>query len=123
MKIPIPKSHKPKIHDNTEEHLIMTPPSVLENKLEELERYNRAIGRVWSDIGLAITFVIAVVTSQITNLGSISGESIRGAFFTGSIVMLIIVCYDLYRIWNAPVKSRRDVVYGLLKKDAKDVEE
>lgn len=121
MEIEKPKSHSPVVHDNTEEDLILVPPSVLENKLESFEHYSRASGTIGSDIALAITFIVPLLTSaDFKSFGPISGATIQGAFYIGAIVVLIKIVYGYLQIKNAPVKSRGGIVHDLLvKKDKK----
>lgn len=114
MQIKQPKSHSPIVHDNTDEHLIMVPPSVLENKLEKFEIHARAWGVIGSDVALMLTFIIAIVTSQFRDFSWIKGATIEGAFYIGAIVMAIKVGRGLYRIYNSRKVSRADIVKSML---------
>ncbi len=115
MKIQKPRSHSPIIHDNTEEDLILVPPSVLENKLDLFEAYTRVRGSIGVNIGLALTLLVSIVTSDFKNIFGLSGPSIRGAFVTGLIVMVVIIIRDIAKLKEAPVKSRTEIVKTLLK--------
>lgn len=114
MNIKKPKSHSPIIHDQTERDLILVPPSVLRNKLGSLQGYLKATGAVGSDIALAFIFIIPIFTAEFKSFGKINGATIEGAFYIGSIVMLIKIMYDLYKIHYAPIKSSDEVVDGFL---------
>jgi|SRR3989344_4719222 len=123
MNIKKPKSHSPTFHDNTDKDIILVPPSVLENKLELLENYSRAFGTVGSDIGLAFVFLTAILTSDFKDFGLIKGATIEGAFYVGSIVMLIKTCRDLYLIVRSKIKSRKELVRNLLVDEDENLKE
>ena len=115
MKITKPKSHTPTIHDNTEEDLILVPPSVLENTLDSFEAYVRIHGGVVANIGLALALFISVVTSDFKDIFGLSGQSIQGAFVAGLIIMVVIIIKDAVKLVKLPVKSRTEIVKTLLK--------
>ena len=95
MRIKKLNSHEVVIHDNRERDLIIVSPAVLENKFEPLKRYLRAIGAIGSDIALAFIFLTPLLTSvKFQDFGPIRGATIEGAFYVGSIVMFIRVCFD-----------------------------
>lgn len=113
MQIKTPKSHSPTIHDNTEEDLIMVPPSVLENKLRDMEEYYKARGGIKSDIGLAVALLVAVLTASFIDIPYISGATIRGAFITALIFIVMKVLYDLYRIFWYDKRDRCHILKSL----------
>lgn len=114
MEIPKPKSQSPKIHDNTEEDLILVPPSVLDNKLRDFEEYHKAHSIISGDIALAIVLLVTVLTTTFKDVYFLKGLTIRGVFLTGFIVMLIKIGHNLYKIFYADKHSRTDVVKFLL---------
>jgi hypothetical protein len=113
MEIKKPKSHTPTIHDNTEKDLILVPPSVLDNKLRDLEEHQRVRGTIASDIALAITLLVAVLTSTFNDQAFIKGSTIRGAFITGFIVILIKIGYGIYKIYQTDKKARINIINDL----------
>lgn len=123
MEIQKPKSHSPEIHDNTEKEIIFVPPSVLLAKLQDFEGYSKAIGSIWSDLGVAITLLAAIATTNFNDIGNFSGQSIRGAFITGLLFMLIRIGNDAYKIFTAKTRSKTDVVQSLLNKATRSLEE
>ena len=115
MEILKPKSHSPKIHDNTEEDIIFVPPSVLENKLRDFEEYNRNWNTLGSDITLAITLIVAIIAMDFRNFVGLDGPTIRGAFLIGFILMLLKIFYILYKIlFRKDGKDREGLIKNLL---------
>lgn len=110
MEIQKPRSHSPKIHDNTEEDLILVPPSVLDNKLRDFEEYNRPHSSVSGDVALTITLIVAILTSTFNDLPYLKGMTIRGAFITAFIFMLVKMGRNLYKIWHANGSKREDII-------------
>jgi len=98
MKIQKPKSHLPKIHDNTEEDLILVPPSVLDNKLRDFESYHRTQSSIVSDIALAVTLIAAFFASTFRDFTYVSGATIKGAFLVGFLVIAIKIGFGVYKI-------------------------
>ncbi|MFC1757013.1 hypothetical protein ACFLZC_02575 [Patescibacteria group bacterium] len=98
MKIQKPKSHVPKIHDNTEEDLILVPPSVLDNKLRDFESYHKAQSSIVSDIALAVTLVAAFFASTFRDFAYISGATIKGAFLVGFLAIAVKIGFSIYKI-------------------------
>ncbi|MBI5913109.1 hypothetical protein HY839_01565 [Candidatus Azambacteria bacterium] len=111
------KSHMPRVHDNTEEDLIIVPPCVLENKLNSFEEYTRMRGSIGTSMGLALTLLVAVITSDFKDFISLPGASIRGAFVTAFIVILVLIIHNLFRLYRAPVKNRASIVKTFLGVD------
>lgn len=108
------KSHTPSVYDNTEEDLILAPPSVLENKLRDFEDSNRLHVLLGSNIALAVTILTAIVTAEFKDLLGLSGQTIRAVFVTAFIIMIVKIIDDLLKIRAAPYKSRKDVIHNLL---------
>lgn len=126
MQIKKPRSHSPKVYDNTEEDLILTPPSVLEGKLRRFEEHIKAREGLISNIGVALALLIAVLTADFKDFEKLSGQSIQGAFITGLFGMIILISYKGYRIYRTKGRSRKDVLQDLLgrqdvKKNKKEV--
>lgn len=118
MEIQKPKSHAPEIHDNTEKDLIIVPPSVLENKLQNFKEHSTARGSISSDIALAITILAAILTSNFKDFVNIPGKSIQGAFITGFIFMLVKIIYSLIKIRKT---GRKDDIVGSLLNENKEM--
>lgn len=116
MEIKKPKSHSPKVHDNTDEHLFLVPPSVLENKLRDFEEYINARGGIGADAALALTLLISIIATDFRPFLNFSGESIRGAFITAFVFMLVKIARDAYLI-KKNKKSREDLLVGLHERE------
>lgn len=114
MEIPKLKSHSPRFHDNTEPDVIIVPPSVLDNKLRDLEGRNKARSSISSDIALAVTLIIAIFTTTFRDFPFINGATIRGTFIAGLIVILIKIGWDIYKIY-IDGGDRADLVNSLSK--------
>jgi len=121
MEIRKPKSHNPFVHDNTDEHIIMVPPSVLENKLTPFEDYIKIRGSIGSNVGLALMLFVTIITADFQDFAGISGASIRGAFVTGFIAMVVVVIYDFLRLNKITKRSRKDIVADLLLENSEKV--
>src|SRR3989338_225149 len=104
MKIKRPKSHIPKVHDNTEGDLILVPPCVLENKLALFEEYTKIKATLGANVGLWLTLAIAIVTPDFKDFLGFSGARIRGAFVTAFIIMTFVIIIDIFKLYRAPVK-------------------
>ncbi|NQU77719.1 hypothetical protein HQ544_03405 [Candidatus Falkowbacteria bacterium] len=108
-----PKSHFPEIYDNTEKDLILVSPDVLDNKLRDFERNSQARGSIISDITLAVSLLIAVLTTIFKDFSFISGSTIKGAFVTGFLVVLVKVGYSVYKIFWDKKQTRTDIISSL----------
>lgn len=115
------KSHNPTFHDNTDENLILVPPHMLENRLIPFEDYTKIRGSIISNIGLAFTFLTAIITSDFRDIFGFRGSSIQGAFISGFIVMLVIICRQCYKLYKSPVKDRKSIVNGMLQVKREEV--
>lgn len=114
MEIPKLKSHSPKIYDNTEGDIILVSPSVLDNKLRDLEIRSWATGSIGSYVGLAVTLLAAIFASEFKNFSYISGQTIRGVFIAGFVVVIIKIGYDIYKIlWSKNSRDRKTILSEL----------
>lgn len=113
MEIPKPKSHSPKIHDNTEEDLILVPPGVLDNKLRDFEEYSHARSSIVGDVAIIVTLIAVILTSTFNDIPYLKGTTIRGAFITALFFMLIKIARNIVKIWHADGKKRKDIIISL----------
>jgi hypothetical protein len=117
MEIKKPRSHTPRVHDNTEEDLILVPPSVLQGKLHKFEDYVKGRGSLGSDVAVAIALLITLLTANFKDFAGISAGAIEGAFIAAFVFMIVKIIYDFStKVHNAPIKTREDVVENLLDK-------
>src|SRR3989338_2236165 len=112
MQIKKPKSHSAKIHDNTDEHLILISPSILENRMRDFEVYSFARGGIGDEIALALTLLVAILTAEFKDFPPFTGASIRGAFITSFVFILAKIGLDTYKIWRNR-KSRDKLLQDL----------
>ncbi len=117
MEIQKPKSHSPKIHDNTEEDLILIPPSVLDNKLRDFEYHHKAKDSISSDIALAVALIVAILSTSFRDFSFIKGSTIKGAFIVGFIAIFIKIIFSLYKIFYNNKHNRTDVIKNLLSSE------
>ncbi len=117
MEIKKPKSHTPKIHDNTEEDLIMVPPSVLDNKFRDFEENQKMRNQLLGDIALAIALITPVLTATFNDYSHITGTTIKGVFLAGFIFILSRIIYGAYKIYHADGHARADLVKSLQEQD------
>ncbi len=116
MEIPKLKSQSPKFYDNTESDIIIVTECVLDNKLRDLEHYYQARGGIVADIALAITLLIAILTTSFKDfLPYIMGSTIRGVFITGLIVVIIKIGYCVYKLFKFNRQSRHQIINSLKK--------
>ncbi len=115
MEIPKLKSHSPKFHDNTEEDLIVVPPSVLDNKLRDFEEYHKAHGGISGYIALAVTLIVAIFTTTFKDFSFIRGATIRGAFVAGLVIVFVKIGHDIYKIFFKKRNNRIELVNSLNK--------
>lgn len=88
------KSQHPVVHDNTEEDIILIPPSVLDCKLRDFESFTTARASIAQDVALAVAFLAPVVSSDFRFFFGFSGETIKGIFAALAVVMIIKSLYD-----------------------------
>ena len=114
MEIPKLKSHSPKFYDNTEADIIIVPECVLDNKLRDLEQGCQARGSIIGDITLAVTLLIAILTTSFKDfIPYIMGYTTRGVFITGFIVVLIKIGYDIYKLVKFKEQTRFQIISSL----------
>ena len=123
MEIKKPKSHVPIIHDNTEENLILVPPSVLDNKLRDFEIYHKERSSLPSDITLAITLLVAIFTASFVDFPFISGSTIRGSFIAGLILILVKIGFSVFKMIQADGSARTDLIGSLVSNIKNEVKE
>jgi len=118
MKMPILKSQNPKPYDNTEESLIIVPPSILDNKLRDFEKSHQLRNTIGGDIVLAVTFILPVLTATFKDSNyypfGITGATISGAFIAAFIFMLVKITYSGYKIYKTNNYTRSDLIGSLL---------
>mgnify|MGYP001620090898 CR=1 FL=1 len=114
MEIPKFKSQNPKYHDNTEEDLIIIPPSVLDNRLRDFEENYKFRSTIGGDIALAVALILPVLTATFSNLFGITGATIKGVFIAGFVFMTIKISFSLYKIYHTDGHARSDLVKSLL---------
>ncbi|MGC9610684.1 MAG: hypothetical protein ABSE68_00435 [Minisyncoccia bacterium] len=117
MEIKKPRSHTPTIHDNTEEDLILVPPSVLQGKLHKFEDYVKGRGSLGSDVAVAIALLITLLTTNFKDFVGVSAGAIEGAFIAALVFMIAKIVFDfITKVHKAPIKTREDVVESLIEK-------
>ncbi len=103
-------SQLPIVYDNTESDLILVPPSVLDNKLRDFEGHNKINSSISSDITLAVALLLPVLTATFTDYSFIRGATIRGAFLTGFIFVLLRIFYSGYKLYYADSYDRISII-------------
>lgn len=116
MQIKKPRSHSPKIYDNTEEDLVLISPKVLDNVLRDLEEYQRPRNAISNNILLALALLVPIFTSTFRDFSFISGAVIRGAFIVGFLGALVLLGLNLYRMYRADRYGRKELINSLLFK-------
>ena len=119
MDMPKLNSQYPNVHDNTEKELIFVSPAVLDNKLRDFENYGMVKADIKGDIVLAVTLFIAVFTvAEFTNPlpPIITGATLRGAFVTALLFMIVKILFAFHKIKvsNRGARTRKEIIDVLL---------
>ena len=108
-------SNNPKFFDNTEQSHIVITPCKLENLLRDFEEGMKIKELLYGLIGIFLTVLIALVTSDFRDILGVPKAGWQGAFIVLLLVSFMGLCYFGYKIKKGNILNRNELINKLLK--------